>query len=359
MEEWMTPRERVLACYEHREPDRVPLHGSFRREVWEKLCKFFATDDRSRITELFGFDFAGVGVNPDPEWLERSRPSPYGYGIPHPDGSIEDASGVRRKHLGPYMRYLHHPLSRKQNLDTYRFPDYSKPLFWEGVEKRIKELKKNYVVSAGTGTFFRDAWHLRGLESWLCDIASDEAFVRALLDRMLEYKLQLARGFAQRGIDVFSMGGDIAMHTGPFMSPKVYRRLFQPYDATLINECKKYGVKHFYLHSDGNLMPILEDLIDAGITIINPVQPECMDPYQVKKKYGDKLVLDGTISSQHTLPFGTVEDVRREVEERIEFCGRDGGLIIAPNNVVQFDVPIENLLTVYETARSYARPRRH
>ncbi|MBM4050616.1 MAG: hypothetical protein FJ279_36430, partial [Planctomycetes bacterium] len=115
-------------------------------------------------------------------------------------------------------------------------------------------------------------------------------------------------------------------------------------------------VKYFYFHTDGNLMEAMEDLIEIGFNIFNPIQPECMDPYEVKRRWGDKIVLDGTISSQHTLPFGTVDDVRREVRERIERLAYNGGLVIAPNNVVQYDVPVENILAVYETAKEVGCP---
>jgi uroporphyrinogen decarboxylase len=120
----------------------------------------------------------------------------------------------------------------------------------------------------------------------------------------------------------------------------------------LVEEAKKYGVTHFFFHSDGNLMPLMEDLIEIGFTIFDPIQPECMDPVEVKARFGDRVTLHGTISAQQTLPFGTVEDVRNEVLDRIERCGQNGGLVIAPNNVVQYDVPLENLLTVYETVKT-------
>jgi uroporphyrinogen decarboxylase len=103
-------------------------------------------------------------------------------------------------------------------------------------------------------------------------------------------------------------------------------------------------------------MEVMEDLIEIGFDIIDPIQPECMNPYEVKKRFGHRMTLHGTISSQQTLPFGTVEDVRNEVRERIQRCGRNGGLVIAPNNVVQFDVPLENLLAVYETAKEVGCP---
>ncbi len=347
----MTPRERVLRCLNHQTADRVPLSGSFRPEVWKELREHFGTDDTNLINEKLGLDFKGVGMKAAREFLERSGGSSV---IRHDDGSYEDGWGVRQIDTGPYMKYVHHPLSDESSLDAYKFPSLDGR--FEGVKERAEQLKQNYVVSAGTATFFTESWRLRGLEAFLVDIAMESPFLVKLLDRMLEYKLEIVSQFAQAGVDIISVGGDIAMHTRLFMDPPLWRKHFKWRDAMLIEEARKYGVQHFYFHTDGNLMEVMEDLIEIGFDIINPIQPECMDPYEVKERFGDRMTLHGTISAQRTLPFGTVEDVRNEVRERIERCGKDGGLVIAPSNMVQFDVPMENLLAVYETAREVGYP---
>lgn len=347
----MTHRERVLRCLNHQAADRVPLSGSFRPEVWTKLREHFGTDDTNLINEELGMDFRGVGMRASQEFLERSGGSNT---IHYEDGSYEDEWGVRQINIGPYMKYIYQPLADESKLETYKFPSLEGR--FEGVKERAEQLKQNYVVSAGTGTFFTSSWQLRGLEAFLVDIAMESPFMLKLLDRMLEYKLEIVSQYAQAGVDIISIGGDIAMHTRLFMEPDLWRKHFKWRDARLIEEARKHGVQHFYFHTDGNLMEVMEDLIEIGFNIINPIQPECMDPYEVKEKFGDRITLDGTISSQHTLPFGTVEDVRNEVRERIERCGKNGGLIIAPNNVVQFDVPLENLLAVYETAKEVGCP---
>ncbi|MBI2192244.1 MAG: hypothetical protein HYU36_09690 [Planctomycetes bacterium] len=354
----MTPRERVLCCLGHRAPDRVPLSGSFRPEVWEKLKKYFGTDDTGRISETLGLDFKGAGMRLPASFRERAVPTSWAAAIPVGDGVYESEWGVRFTfgRNSPYMRYVRCPLEDETSLASYAFPPVDEPGQWEGIEERVSELQSRYVVSGGVSTFFRHAWDLCGLEAWLAHLARPGPFVSRLLDRLMEYKLEQARRLARAGIDIFSMGGDIAMHTGLFMQPEVWRRHFKWRDARLIEEARKYGVKHFFFHTDGNPLEVMDDLIEIGFTIFDPIQPECMDPYEVKARWGDRITLHGTVSAQRTLPFGSVEDVRREVLERIERCGRDGGLVLAPNNVVQFDVPLENLLAVYETARQAAPP---
>jgi len=274
----MTPRERVLRCLNHQTADRVPLSGSFRPEVWVELREHFGTDDGNVITEKLGLDFKGVGMGASKEFLERSNGSGT---IQHDDGSYEDEWGVRHVSSGPYIKYVYHPLSDESNLDTYKFPNLADR--FGGIKERTEQLKQNYVVSAGTGTFFRDGWHLRGLEAFLVDISLESPFLLKVLDRMLEYKLEIISQYAQAGVDIISVGGDIAMHTRLFMDPELWRKHFKWRDAALIEEARKYGVQHFFFHTDGNLMEVMEDLIEIGFDIIDPIQPECMDPMKLKK----------------------------------------------------------------------------
>lgn len=351
----MTPRERVWKSIEHEEPDRVPLAGSFRPEVVERLKQRFGTDDWDEVLDHLGIDWrGGIGMGPAAAFRERCEASGGGGSIRHPDGTFEDELGVIQSQPSkdsPYHRYVYHPLADEANLKTFEFPDPDDPTRWEGAEERVRKQKEKVLVLAGVGTFFRSAWHLRGFEQWLMDLASNHDFVNELLDRMQENDLRRIRKFCELGVDIISMGGDIALQRGLFMHPDTWRKVFKPRDAAIIEEARKYGVKHFYFHSDGNLWDVLEDLIEVGFDIFNPIQPECMDPYEVKARCGDRITLHGTVSSQHTLPFGSVEDVRREVEDRIHRLAPGGGLTIAPNNVVQYDVPIENILAVYETAQ--------
>lgn len=349
----MTPRERALRCLERKRSDRLCLDGTFRPEVWDRLKKHFETEESEEVKRRLGIDFLeGIGLNDSYEWLERSIETDLGRGIVREDGSLEDEWGSRqiRGSSGPYIRYVDPPLVR-QDLDSYRFPDLDAPGRWEGVQGRLNELRKEYLVVAGTSTFFRQGWDLRGLGNWLCDIAEENRLMVALLDRLLEYKLEYVRRFAEMGVDAISIGGDIAHKDGLFMRPATWRKHLKWRDAALIEEARKHGVRYFYFHTDGNLMEVMEDLLEMGFNIIDPIQPECMNPYEVKERFGGRMVLHGTVSSQRTLPFGTVEQVREEVRERVSGCGYDNGLVIAPNNVVQFDVPLENLLAVYDTVK--------
>jgi uroporphyrinogen decarboxylase len=124
--------------------------------------------------------------------------------------------------------------------------------------------------------------------------------------------------------------------------------------AAMIAEIKRVRRDvSIYFHSDGNVEAIIPDLIEVGVEILNPIQPECTDPAMVKRLYGDRITLWGTGSLQRTLPFGTEADVRQEVRDTIRACAANGGLVLMPSNVVGFDVPLKNLLAYYEEARSF------
>ena len=138
------------------------------------------------------------------------------------------------------------------------------------------------------------------------------------------------------------------------MGPDRWREIDKPRLAALIHTVKDIKPDiHIFIHSDGDLTAIMDDLIEIGFDIIDPIQPECMDPVEVKRKWGDKITLHGCGSLQHTLPFGSVEDVRNEVIRLIDHCGYNGGLVLRPSNTIGFDCPVENVVAFFGTARDY------
>jgi uroporphyrinogen-III decarboxylase len=192
-------------------------------------------------------------------------------------------------------------------------------------------------------TIFETAWALRGLEALLMDMLADPDLADAVLDIPFNYHLAAARKLAAMGVDMLWTGDDVGAQHSMLMSPETWRRFLKPRMARLIAEVKaiRPGLKVAY-HSDGNIEAIIPELIEIGVDVLNPIQPASMDPAALKRLYGDRLCFWGTMDEQNTLPFGTPEDVRREVRQRIETVGRSGGLIIGPTHHVQLDTPMEN-----------------
>ena len=349
----LTRRERALRCFNFEPADRLCMDGQFHPEVWTILEAHFGAKDRTAIADRLGLGFMKeVARRYDPRWLERADETDGVPAVVHTDGSYESEWGVRKAwgKDGRYEQYVYSPLGDAANIKTYRPPPIENPALWEGVREEVAAAKTTDLVVGAIPTFYRWGWELRGMDEFLCDVALETDELVAILDLLEEHHLELARMYGNLGYDVVCIWGDLAMQTTTLFDPRLWRKHFKPRMARVIETARNQGVSHIFLHSDGNNMPLMDDLVEIGLDAIDPVQPECMDPTEVRDRYPD-LLLHGTISSQRTLPFGTVDDVRREVLDRIETCGRRNGLTIAPNNVVQFDVPLENLLCVYETVK--------
>lgn len=141
---------------------------------------------------------------------------------------------------------------------------------------------------------------------------------------------------------------------GMIMNPEVFRKFLKPRLSKVIKSARRVKPKiHVFYHSDGKIDPIIPDLIEIGVTVLNPVQPGCMDPVELKRKYGEYLAFWGTVSTQTTMPFASPEEVKRVVRERIETVGKGGGLVIAPDQSLESDVPWENIVAFFEVVEEY------
>lgn len=188
----------------------------------------------------------------------------------------------------------------------------------------------------------------------MTDFYLNPDLIEALLDRLTTLRIVEARQLAQAGVDVLRLGDDVAGQTGMLMSLDTWRRWLKPRLARVIQAARAVKPNiHIFYHSDGDCWPVIPELIEIGVTVLNPIQPECMDPAQLKAEFGDQLAFWGTIGTQTTMPFGTPEDVRAAVKERIETVGRSGGLLIAPTHVLEPEVPWQNVVAFIEAVEEY------
>jgi uroporphyrinogen decarboxylase len=373
----MNSRERALRAIEHEEPDRVPLEGvawgewsyPFLKKVLiphfglkiEKGAVIGATEELDALAVKLGIDFRSVSMDPPIDFQKRAVYDPlfhYPWGILIEPNTMKDEWGVIRQlnATRTQSRIISHPLHGKESLDDYEFPDPDAPGRFDVAEKLVKKWRDEYAISAiwGGDGFFCQACYLRGFDDFILDMYSRPKFADMLLDRLLKVFLKAAKRFVEMGVDIICIADDVAMQTGMILSPRLWRKYIKPRMKTLIDAFKRRGVYALY-HTDGNCEAIIPDLIEIGVDILNPIQPECMNPAKIKELYGNKLTLSGTISVQETLPFGSVEDVKREVITRIRTCGYGGGFIISPSNQVTLDVKIENFITLYDTAKKFGR----
>ncbi|MBI4025866.1 MAG: hypothetical protein HY360_12850 [Verrucomicrobia bacterium] len=180
--------------------------------------------------------------------------------------------------------------------------------------------------------------------------------LEAIYDPLFALAADMCVRMARAGVDMINIVGDVAMQDRIIMGGAALRRADKPRFAKLIAAGRAVNKDlHFFFHSDGKLTDLMDDLVDIGFDVINPIQPECMDPLEIKKRWGHRITLHGCISLQRTLPFGSVADVKREVETLVRECGRNGGLVLMPSNVIQPDTPVENIIACYHTARDLNR----
>ena len=202
-------------------------------------------------------------------------------------------------------------------------------------------------------TIFEVAWYMRSMERLLLDFADSSPFAAALLDRITALREVQARRYAESGADVICMGDDVGTQRGMLMSVRMWRTWLKPRLARVIAAARQVRPDVLvFFHSDGNVTAIVEDLIEIGVDILNPVQPECMDPVALRRRFGGRLCLWGTIGTQSTFPFGSPEDVHREVRTRIDDGRPGGGLFLAPTHMVEPEVPFANIVAFVDAVKS-------
>jgi uroporphyrinogen decarboxylase len=365
----MNSKKRVQAALEHRTPDRTPLDGSFRQDVWKKLEGHFGTEDAGTIMEKLGLDIRTSPLEPSTSFSEQAVPSPWqipeiGMGknnlvIIRENGWLEDEYGICRLPNSDrlYWFYSHHPLAEAgiDEIRKLKFPAPDLKERYKNIRSDVERFGDDHFILVELWNVFKTSWEFRGFDRYMLDLSLNGKLVEVLADRVLEHRIAQSKQIAKCGVDMIFIMGDIAMQNRMMIAPDVWRHYFKPRLKTWIAEVRREFPKLWFMfHSDGNMEPIVEDLIEVGFDAIDPIQPESMDVAEMKRRFGDRVCLHGTISCQETLPFGTPEDVAQEVEERIEICGKNGGLILAPSNTVQPDVSIKNIVTLYSTAAEYS-----
>jgi uroporphyrinogen-III decarboxylase len=244
-----------------------------------------------------------------------------------------------------------HPLADDAAISSYRPPDPNRPELYRDAAWTIAQFKDEYwIVGVTVCTIWETAWALRGYEQMMIDLVTNPDLAEAILDIPYQYHLTAAKKLVEMGVDMIWAGDDMGAQHTMLMSPATWRRFLKPRLANFIATIKGINpqLKVAY-HSDGFIWPIIPELIEIGVDVLNPIQPASMDPAELKKKFGKHLCFWGTIDEQHTLPFGSPEEVAHEVRERLRTVGADGGLIIGPTHHVQLDTPMENFWAMVKT----------
>lgn len=386
MKEQLTPRERVRMALNHQATDRVPmdLGGTFISTLtlgaYENLKRYLGETERISIDKpVRVINKWGQTIRPDEEILVRlhidtrsiySKAPRRWRDYDYQNSTFVDEWGVLRQRSdpGPYFYYdvIGNPLANAtgiEDLERFRWPDGTDLGRIEGLREEAEYLYHNTsyaLVGNLMGVdIFEICWFVRGFEQFFMDLALNPEFAHALMRKITDIqkqKFELYLGAVGEFLDVIVILDDVATQRGLMISPNTYKTMIMPYHRELISFIKERTPAKLLFHSCGAVVDMLDQLIDVGIDIIQPVQVSAlgMDTQQLKTRFGEKVTFWGGVDTQHVLSKGTVGEVREEVEHRISDLGLNGGYVFGAVHNIQFDVPPINIVTMYDHAREFS-----
>jgi len=374
----MTSRDRLRMALNHREPDRVPIdfgqdfHNGINEVAYRNLLAYLhmeipesirvydlmqrlAVVDE-RVLERFRVDTRYLMANPNENWEQKVEA----------DGSFEDEWGVYRRRCGYYCENVRAPLADKtlEEVARFHFPDPSEKSRFRGLREHAERLYTTtpYALMAGqAASLYYFPAELRGFERFMGDLVMEPRLISLLLDRVLEWMMEFTSHYLDEigdYIEVWWMGDDWGMQTGPIMSPMTFRTLFKPLYKRLIDMVKSKTKARVCIHTCGATYWILQDLVDVGVDIVHPLQPTAVgndDPVRIKKDFGDRLSFYSNLANTTILPHGQPEDAATEVRRKIAALAPGGGYIFSGGHNIQADVPPANIVTMFDTAYEAGR----
>ncbi|MBC8181300.1 hypothetical protein H8E88_09255 [candidate division KSB1 bacterium] len=358
----MKSKERVITALNHKQPDRPPVFVTVTPQIGEALNKMLAIKNDGLVDSFFanrisytkaltqlGNDCVCVATC----WPEGFTP------VENEDGSVTDEWGIVSKSTGMYNEMIGHPLAYVETieeLDEYTFPDPLAKGRFDFAREMIKKYGNDFaIIGEQECSVFEMSWYLVGLEKFLLDMMIEKPYIFELMDRVMEINLKQACQLIELGVDIIWTGDDMGDQNGMILSPELWRKIFKPRMQHVFSTFKKLNpnIKIAY-HSCGSILPIIPDLIEIGLDILNPLQPlaKGMEAEPLKKEFGEKLSFFGGIDIQHLLPQGTPAEIKEVVKEKMQILGKNGGYILAPVHNIQPDTPIENVIALFDAVNS-------
>ena len=373
----MNHKERILTALNHEEPDRVPVdlggrQTTFMVETYNQIKAHLGLNDLpthimshkwqtayvdEQILNHFSIDCRHIRppMKAEPELSETA------------EGKIAfvDEWGIKRIIDAGYASIIDYPLQTAtlEDLETYEWPNPAEIFDYSSIRSQALDLHNEgeYAIVGNMGSpgnIFEQSWYLRGMTEFFLDLVDNKDFAHALLSKITEIRKQNAKYFLKEVgeyLDVFQLADDLAMQNGPYMSPDLYREMIKPYQVELFRYVKELTPAKIYYHSCGSVTRLLDDLIDVGVEILNPVQVSAdgMQTDQLKQRFGNKLSFWGAMDTTEILPKGTADDVRKEVRKIIRDLAPGGGFVLASVHNLQPDIPPENIIAMFEAAAQY------
>lgn len=358
----LTSYENFMRMMRHEEPQWIPMDLPVTPPVEDLIQQKKGTRDAALAFDL-DFQYCGPRFRGDPaKW--RAAFEELGFPVPE-NAEIWD-NGVTHVPPAPgstgkayHFREMLHPLSvitDVKQLERLPWPSLDDPDADRGLAERVAEIHRDGKVAASSMecTVFEFAWYLRGMDNLFGDLIEENGIADWLLDLFAEWSSRKARMAVRAGVDVIALGDDVGTQRGMMMSVDFWREHLKPRLKRVIDSIRGVQKSHVYVryHSDGDIRAIIDDLVEIGVDILNPVQPECMPLAEVIPQHRHHLAFWGMIGTQTTMPFGTPEDVRAVVKECAHYAREGASVIIAPTHVLEPDVPWENIEALVEAVRA-------
>jgi uroporphyrinogen decarboxylase len=350
----MTNRELFLAFARFERVSRIPRRASFTSDLYQRLQNELGR----KPEEMFTMDNGHGGSLTPPAGFKAPDYTVYFPDYMGKPGFSIDGNGCGHLNHG-YFHFTEY-ISPLRNATTFeeleRYPIVSNK-GWSD-EHMIQAGKAAHAAGIHSALFlghmYENAWQVRGYEAFLMDLLTQPEWAELLLDKYADNNRRTAEAAARAGYDCIMAGDDVANQNDMMFHPELWRRVMKPRWASVIAAARSVKPDiHVWYHSDGNIWDILDDLVEIGIDILNPVQPECMNPLAIRNRFGKRLAFDGCVGTQTTFPFGTPEDVRKTVRELVfELDGMNGGLMLSPTHVLEPEVPVANIVEFFNACGS-------
>ena len=323
----MTKRDVINQVLEGKRPPYVPWDFGFTYEAQEKLQQHYGADD---LEDRLQNHLLALGN---------------GIGFFHEagDNCVQDVFGVTwDRGVDKDIGVVKGCVLPEPTLRDYHFPNPHDPRFFVDIPGKLARFGDRFRVFEIGFSLYERAWTMRGMTTLMMDFYDHPEFVHELFRAIADYNIAQVQEALTYDIDAIKFGDDWGQQHGLQMGPKLWHTFIYPELQRMYSAVRQAG-KYVFIHSCGDVDDLFEDLIAIGLNCFNPFQPEVMDVEALLHRYRGRLAFHGGLSTQRTLPFGTVEDVRRETNHLLEL-GRAGGYIFAPAHAVEGDVPLENML---------------
>lgn len=339
-----TSKERVLRDCAFQPIDRITIDFCACKEIYDRLKAHYGLSDDLALMEKLHVDFR----YPKPNWI--------GPALVDSQGRMTDYFNIPRAGVGDFGYALVHPLANVKSVaevEAYPWPTVD---MWDydDYAERCRSFEEHAVLGGAWGWFFEAASELVGMQQWFYLLYDKPDVCQAILGKIVDFMEGCSEIMFQKAgkyIDICFTGDDYGVQNGPMMSMPMFNKFARPYLQRMYNVGKKYG-KPIMHHSCGSVARLIPTFMEMGLNILEPIQVGAagMNIDELAQKYGGKLCFHGSIDTQNTLPFGSPEDVRREVRHRIEIFKKYGGFTIAPSQHLLPEIPTENIVAMYEEA---------